>query len=108
MYVGDDTGAATAARSALVGAEDPNRPVAVTQATPIPLTVTCTLLIAPNRTAPEVVAAATAALGDPANGLFSPSNMVIGQPLYASQVEAALLVAGAAAVHSLTVAAGGS
>ena len=108
VYVGDDTGAATAARSALVGAEDPNRPVAVTQATPIPLTVTCTLLIAPNRTAPEVVAAATAALGDPANGLFSPSNMVIGQPLYASQVEAALLVAGAAAVHSLTVAAGGS
>ena len=108
VYVGDDASAATSARSALLGADDPNRPVAVTQATPIELTVTCTLLIAPDRTAPDVVAAATAALADPATGLFSPARMAIGQPLYASQLEAALLVAGAEAVHELTVTAGGS
>ena len=70
--------------------------------------MTCTLLIAPDRTAPDVVAAATAALADPATGLFSPARMAIGQPLYASQLEAALLVAGADAVHELTVTAGGS
>ena len=108
VYVGDDAGATTSARTALAGADDPNRPVAVTQATPIELTVTCTLLIAPNRTAPDVIAAATAALADPASGLFSPAHMAIGQPLYASQIEAALLVAGADAVHGLTVTAGGS
>jgi hypothetical protein len=108
VYVGDDAGAAASASSALAGADDPNRPVAVAQATPIALTVTCTLLIAPNRTAPQVVAAATAALDDPESGLFSPANMAIGQPLYASRLEAALLVAGADAVHGLTVTAAGS
>jgi hypothetical protein len=108
VYVGDDAGAAASASSALAGAEDPNRPVVVTQATPIDLIVTCTLLIAPNRAAPQVVAAATAALSDPETGLFGPANMAIGQPLYASELEAALLVAGAQAVHGLTVTAGGS
>ena len=108
VYVGDDAAAATSARSALAGADDPNRPVAVSQATPIELTVTCTLLIAPDRTQDDVVAAATAALGDPVSGLFSPASMAIGRQLYASEIEAALLVAGAQAVHGLSVTAGGS
>ncbi len=108
VYVGDDAAAATSARSALAGAEDPNRPVAVSQATPIELTVTCTLLVAPDRVASDVVAAATAALADPASGLFSPARMAIGRPLYASELEAALLVAGADGVHGLAVTSGGS
>ena len=108
VYVGDDAAAGTSARSALAGADDPNRPVTVAQATPIELTVTCTLSIAPDRVAADVVAAATAAIDDPASGLFSPARMAIGQPLYASQIEAALLVAGADAVHGLSVTAGGS
>ena len=108
VYVGDDAAAATSSRSALAGADDPNRPVTVAQATPIELTVTCTLKIDPNRVAADVVAAATAAVADPASGLFSPARMAIGQPLYASQLEAALLVAGADAVHGLSVIAGGS
>jgi Baseplate J-like protein len=108
VYVGDDAAAATSARGALAGAEDPNRPVAVAQATPVPLTVGCTLLVAPDRVAVDVAAAAAAALADPETGLFSPARMGIGRPLYTSQLEAALLVPGVVAVHGLTAGAGGS
>jgi len=108
VYVGDDAGAATSAQSALAGAEDPNRPVTVVQATAIPLTVSCTLVISPTRVTADVVAAATAALSDPDTGLFSPKLMGIGEQLYSSQLEAALLVPGVEAVHGLTVTAAGS
>jgi hypothetical protein len=50
-----------------------------------------------------VVAAATAALTDPAAGLFSPGRMGIGQRLYRSAVDAALLVPGVTAVHDLVL-----
>ena len=50
---------------------------------------------------------ATAALTDPAAGLFSAASMAIGQPLFTSQVEAALLADGVHAVRSLSVADGG-
>jgi hypothetical protein len=103
VYVGDDEGAATTARNALAGAEDPNRPVTVTQATPIDLHLSCTLELAPDRVADPVVAAATAALNDPDSGLFSPRRMGIGRPLYSSEVEDALLVPGVEAVHGLRV-----
>ncbi|MFZ0342037.1 MAG: baseplate J/gp47 family protein, partial [Gaiellaceae bacterium] len=104
VYVGDDAGAASSARSALAGAEDPNRPVTVTQATPIAVVVNCKLLVAPNRVATDVAAAATASLEE----LFGPHSMPVGVRLYTSAVESALLVAGVAAVHGLTVTAGGS
>jgi hypothetical protein len=104
VYVGDDAGAAASAQAALVGAEDPNRPVKVAQATAIPLALSCTLLVSPTRVLDDVAAAAGAAIAD----LFGPRTMAIGQPLYASQIEAALLVPGAEAVHGLSVTAGGS
>ena len=104
VYVGDNAGAAASARSALAGAEDPNRPVTVVQATPIAVVVGCTLLIAPNRVSADVAAAASAALED----LFGTESMTIGRRLYTSAVESALLVAGVVAVHGLTVTAGGS
>ncbi len=47
-------------------------------------------------------AAATAALAGP-GGLFSPRRMAIGQRLYRSEVEAALMVAGVTAVLGLHV-----
>jgi hypothetical protein len=105
VYVGDVPGAAAAASEALAGAEDPNRPVVVTEAVPIQLTVACTVLIAADRVGVgvDVVAAATAALADPTDGLFAAANMPIGQALYSSQIEAALLVDGAEAVYGLTV-----
>jgi hypothetical protein len=59
------------------------------------------------RLVPQVVAAATAAVSDGAGGLFSPDQMAIGQRLYRSAVDAALMVPGVAAVHDLTVAGGG-
>ena len=104
VYVGDDAGAAASARSALAGAEDPNRPVDVVQATPIAVVVDCKLLIAANRVPADVQAAATASL----EALFAPDSMAVGRRLYTSAVESALLVAGVDAVHGLTVTAGGS
>jgi hypothetical protein len=102
VYVGDDQGAATSARNALAGADDPNRPVAVSAATAVPLTLTCSLAIASDRVAADVVAAATTSLA----GLFSPASMAIGRALFVSQIEAALLVDGALAVHGLAVSGG--
>ncbi len=103
VYAGDDAGAATAARNALAGAEDPNRPVAVVQATPINLTIACTLEISPDMVADAVASAAGASL----TVLFAPATMGIGRPLYTSEVEAALSVEGVVAVHGLSATAGG-
>ncbi len=103
VYVGDDQAAVAAASAALAGAEDPNRPVWVVAANPIELSLSCTLVVAADRQVPAVVAAATAAISDPAGGLFSPGRMRIGQRLYRSAVAAALTVPGVVAVHNLTV-----
>jgi phage-related baseplate assembly protein len=102
VYVGDDDAARAAAIAALAGSEDPSRPVKLATATPIPLSLTCALRLAPGYQAGAVVAAATAALSGPA-GLFSPGRMGIGQRLYRSAVDAALLVPGVVAVENLTV-----
>jgi predicted phage baseplate assembly protein len=104
VYVGDDAGAVTSASNALSGAEDPNRPVAVVQASAIALTLTCSLAIAADREPDGVLAAASAALAD----LFAAARMAIGETLFSSAIEAALLVDGAVAVHGLTVAGGDS
>ena len=108
VYVGDTPAAAARATAALVGAADPNRPVVARPATPIGLTLSCALVIAADRVAADVRAAAQSAVGDPATGLFSPANMPIGATLYSSQIESALLVDGAVAVHGLSVLAGGA
>jgi hypothetical protein len=106
VYVGDDPAAAALATAALVGSADPNRPVVAQPATAIGLTLSCALVIAQDRVAADVLAAAQAAVSDPATGLFSPANMAIGATLYSSQVEGALLVDGALAVHGLSITAG--
>lgn len=103
VFVGDDANAVAAATAALAGADDPNRPVSVQQATPIELGLSCTLVVAADREVDPVKAAATAAVSDPATGLFSPSRMGIGQRLYRSAVGAALSVPGVVAVHDLSV-----
>jgi hypothetical protein len=103
IYVGDDAAAVAAASAALAGAEDPNRPVSVVPATPIDLLLSCTLVVAADRQIPAVIGAATTALCDPGQGLFSPAKMGVGQRLYRSAVDAALAVPGVVAVHDLTV-----
>ncbi|MGO9783517.1 MAG: baseplate J/gp47 family protein [Streptosporangiaceae bacterium] len=103
IYVNDDAGGVAAASQALAGADDPNRPVTVSPAQAIGVSVTCTLLVAADRAVSDVVAAATAAFSDPGTGAFSPVQMGIGQRLYRSHVEAALTVPGVVAVHQLSV-----
>jgi hypothetical protein len=106
VYVGDGEGALAAARKALAGAEDPNRPVAVLPATPVELTISCKLVIAADRQLEEVQAAAVAAIADPTVGLFSAASLGIGERLYRSRVDAALMVDGVLAVHELVLSTG--
>ncbi len=103
VYVDGGMAAAAAASAALAGADDPNRPVLVLAATAIELRLSCTLVVAAGQQVPAVVAAAAAAVSDSARGLFSPGQMAIGQRLYRSAVDAALMVPGVVAVHELTV-----
>ena len=102
VYVGDGPAAAGLAAAALSGSEDPNRPVAVVQATPITLDVACTVVVSPRYVTADAGDAAKAAL----TALFSPGRMPIGATLYSSQIEAALQVPGAVAVQGLSVLAG--
>jgi phage-related baseplate assembly protein len=102
VYVdGGQAGAEKAA--ATLRAADPNRPVVPTAATQINLTLSCRLVVAPGRQADAVVAAAKAAISSSPGGLFSPSRMGIGQRLYRSALDAALLVPGVTAVNELVV-----
>jgi hypothetical protein len=103
VYVGDDQAAVTAAGAALAGSQDPNRPVQVILASAVPLRLTATLVVAADRQVPAVVAAAAAAISGGPGGLFSPAVMGIGQRIYRSAIDAALMVPGVVAVHDLTV-----
>jgi hypothetical protein len=103
LWVGDDEAAVAAARAALAGAEDPNRPVLVVPAVRIALALSARLLVAPDRLVAPVVTQAVAAVGNAAGGLFSPARMGIGQRLYRSAVSAALSVPGVVAVHDLEI-----
>ena len=103
VYVSGDHGAVAGADAALAAAEDPNRPVSVVRANPIDLALSCTLVVAAGQQVDAVVAAAVAAISDSAAGLFSPGRIGIGQPLYRSAIDTALMVPGVAAVHDLKV-----
>ncbi len=103
VYVGDDQAAVAAASAALAGADDPNRPVSVRGATPVELELACTLVVAADRQVAATVAAAAAAISDSADGMFSPAGLGIGQRLYRSAIDAALMVPGVVAVRNLTV-----
>jgi hypothetical protein len=101
VYVGDDATAVQAANQALAAAEDPNRPVTVSAATPQAIGLSCVLVVAADRELDAVVSVATAAVCDPVAGLFSPGRMGIGRQLYRSAVSAALMVPGVIAVRGL-------
>ena len=103
IYVNDDAGGVQAAAQALAGADDPNRPVVVSAAQPIDVSLSGTLVVDPARQVDDVIAAATTSIIDPTGGAFSPARMGIGQWLYRSYVEAALSVPGVIAVHQLRV-----
>ena len=103
VYVDGGQAAAAAANAALAGAAGPDAPLLVRAATPVEVTVSGTLVVAAGWQVAAVTAAAVTALADPATGLFSPGRMGIGQRLYRSAVDAALMVAGVVAVHDLVI-----
>lgn len=102
VYVGDDGGAVQSARAALAAASDPNRPIVVTQATEIPVALVLTLIVTPGMDVDQITAGVTVALTDIENGLFGAWNLAIGQSVFDSQIEAAILsVQGAVAVTAM-------
>jgi Baseplate J-like protein len=107
VYVGDGQAAVTAATTALAGAWDPSRPVQVTAARAVEVSLSARLVLAAGQPATAVVTAATTALSGSAGALFSPGRMGIGQRLYRSAIDAALMAPGVTAVHDLEVTAAG-
>ena len=103
VYVDGGQAAAAAANAALAGAGGPDRPLLVLAATPVELSLSGTLVVAAGWPTTAVTAAAAAAVADPATGLFSPARMGIGQRLYRSAVDAALMVPGVVVVRDLTI-----
>lgn len=97
-----DTAAAVTAVGRLFPSGTSRVPLTAAPAHGVPLAVRCQLRCLPGTQRDAVLAAATGALTG-ADGLFSPRRMGIGQRLHRSQVEAALMVGGAATVTGLHV-----
>jgi hypothetical protein len=109
VYVGDTPGAKTAAITALQAAGDPNRPVQVVQAAEVDLALTLTLLVTPGMDQTIIGAAVATALTDTEVGLFGSWNMGVGQIVFDSQIEAAVLsVSGAVAITAMSLEADGA
>ena len=109
VYVGDTPAAATAAQNALSAAGDPNRPIVVMQASDVAVALTITLITTPGMDAGLITTAVITALTDTEAGLFGSWNMNVGQVVFDSQIEAAVLaVQGAVAITSLTLQADGA
>ena len=102
LYIdgGDNVAAAVLAQLPLATSRIP---IAVKPARAVDLTITCQLAASPGADQEAVKSQASAALTDPGTGLFSPPRMSIGQRLYRSQVEAALMVSGVSAVLRLRI-----
>jgi hypothetical protein len=102
VYVGDTPAAATAANQALSAARDPNRPVQVIQATELDVALTLTLVYTPGIDTGQLTQAIQTALTDTEVGLFGAWNLNIGQAVFTSQIEAAVLaVTGTVALTAL-------
>ena len=105
VYVGDDAGAVTSARKVLAAAGDPNRPVRVEPAKALKLTLALDILVIPGWDTDQISSAVTAALVDPDKGPFAAERMAIGQTLFDSQIEEAVLaVRGTVAISGATLA----
>lgn len=102
LYVGDDDNAVNAAKIALAGTADPNRPALVQLAQPLPVQIALTLQIEATRIPEIVEAAVKVALLHPNTGLFGINAIQIGQAIYQSQIYSTCLqVPGVLAVRRL-------
>src|SRR5208282_2144557 len=109
VYVGDTPGAAEAAKKALASVGDPNRPLCVKPAAQIAVTLGITLVVTPGMDTTIIGNAVATALADTEVGLFGAWNIGIGQTLFKSQIEAAVLaVQGAVAITALGFLANGA
>lgn len=89
IHVAGDAATLAGVTAALAAAGDPNRPVNVVPAQPVPLLLAMALRIAPGAVADDVKAGIVAALTDPAEGLFGAARLGIGQGVFDSQIAAA-------------------
>lgn len=102
LYAGDDSNSVTAAKQAIARAADPNRPVVVLQALPLPVRLTLTVQRDANIAEASVTAGIVNALLDPDSGLFGANAVQIGKTVFRSEIyDAVLKVKGAVAVHAL-------
>jgi hypothetical protein len=101
VYVAGQQGIAASVQTALNAAADPNRPIIVNPAEELPVTLTLALIVDGSMNANAIEANVTTALRDPQIGLFSPLHLGIGQGLFDSNIEAAVLaVSGVIAIKS--------
>jgi hypothetical protein len=91
VYVAGEANVATSVQALLSAEGDPNRPVTVLPATPLPVTLTMAFVVVAGMDATAITANLTAALCDPITGLFSPPQIGIAQSLFDSMIEAACL-----------------
>ncbi|HEX2039848.1 MAG TPA: baseplate J/gp47 family protein [Acidimicrobiales bacterium] len=104
LYVGDDGAAVSSARTAVAAAADPNRPVSVRQALPVPVRLSLAVRVDRDRQPAAVTAGVHAALADPDTGLLGTRGVRIGRSLYTSEVhETCFDVPGVLAVHDLHI-----
>jgi len=109
VYVAGQPNVSASVRTLLSAAGDPNRPVTVSMATPITVTLTMTFVMPAGANSDAILAEVQTALCDPIAGLFSPTNLGIGQSLFNSDIEAACLkVAGVSGISSLQFAMNGA
>ena len=101
VYVAGQPNVASTVQTQLATASDPNRPVTVLQATPVPVTFALNYITEAGADTDSIDAALTTALTDPETGLFSPAYLAIGAGLFNSQIEAVCLgVSGVLAIAS--------
>ncbi len=101
VYVAGQPNVASSVQTQLTAASDPNRPVTVLQATPVPVTLGLNYITAAGADTNAIDAALVTALTDSQVGLFSPTYLQIGVGLFDSQIEAVCLsVSGVLAIAS--------
>lgn len=108
IYVAEGDAAREAVAAALRKAMDPNRALDVLVASPRRLSLSLTIVPAPDRKAAAVEDSVRHALLDPDSGLLANGPSRIGRRLYESEIyRACIAVPGVVAVHGLSIAVDG-
>ena len=90
VWVVGEGDVASTVRARLLAVSDPNTPIAVEAATPVPVTLDIDVTADPTYDGATVVANVAAALLDPPGGALAIESLGIGKPLYFSRLYAAI------------------